>query len=116
MFAALPVRRFYLHIVNAIGKGTRWAVFEQGNSRLATRVRSQVTAYLAAMANLGALENEDFIVDCDAGVSRRDDAQQHGVTILVRLQPSGCTKPISFTLHQTVAGCRVTSAAFAPST
>jgi phage tail sheath protein FI len=89
-------------------------VFEKDDARLADIVRSQVTAYLAAMADLGALENDDFIVDCDAGVSKREDADEHGVTILVRLQPLGCAKPISFTLHQAVAGCRVSSTAFAP--
>jgi hypothetical protein len=114
MFAGLPIRRLYLHIVHAIDKGTRWAVFEKDDLRLAAQVQSQVTAYLAAMADLGALETDDFIVDCDAGVSKREDANEHGVTILLRLQPVGCTKPISFTLHQTVAGCRVTSTAFAP--
>ena len=114
MFAELPVRRLYLQIVSAIDRGTRWAVFEKDDSRLAERVQSQVTAYLAAMANLGAFENDDFLVNCDAGVSKREDALEHGVTILVRIQPLGGTKPISFTLHQTVAGCRVTSTAFAP--
>ena len=114
MFAALPVRRLYLHIVNAIDKGTRWAVFEKGDERLAARLQSQVTAYLAAMADMGALENDDFAVDCDAGVSRRSDAPEHGVTILVQLQPAGCSKPLSFTMHQTIAGCRVSSTAFAP--
>ncbi len=114
LFAALPVRRLYLHIVNAIDKGTRWSVFEKGDEQLAARLNSQVTAYLAAMADMGALETDEFTVDCDAGLCKRSDALGHGVTILVRLQPCGCSKPLSFTLHQTIAGCRVTSTAFAP--
>ena len=114
IFSALPVRRLYLHIVNAIDKGTRWAVFEKDDERLAERLQSQVTAYLAAMANLGALETDDFTVDCDAGLCRRNDALERGVTILIRLQPAGSPKPLTFTLHQTVAGFRVASTAFAP--
>ena len=113
-FASLHVRRLYLQVVNAIRDGTRWAVFERDDARLADRIRSQVTAYLAALANLGAFENERFVVNCDAGVSRRADPPEHGVTVLVMFHPVGCSEPVSFTLHQTVAGCRVTSTAFAP--
>lgn len=114
LFAALPVRRLYLHVVNAIDKGTRWSVFEKGDEQLAARLNSQVTAYLAAMAGMNALETDEFTVDCDAGLCKRSDALEHGVTILVQFQPAGCSKPFSFTLHQTIAGCRVTSTAFAP--
>ena len=113
-FASLHVRRLYLQVVNAIRNGTRWAVFERDDARLAERIRSQVTAYLAALANLGAFENERFVVNCDAGVSRRADQPEHGVTVLVIFHPVGCSEPVSFTLHQTAAGCRVTSTAFAP--
>ena len=115
-FSSLPVRRLCLQIVNAIDAGTRWAVFEPDDSHLADRIRSQVTAYLSALANMGAFENDRFAVDCDAGLCKRKDAIERGVTILVNLQPLGCTEPISFTLHQTVAGCRVMSTAFAPVT
>ena len=38
-----------------------------------------------------------------------------GVTILLVFQPAGCEDAISLTLHLTPAGCRVGSAAFAPS-
>lgn len=113
-FASLHVRRLYLQIVNSIRDGTRWAVFERDDARLAERIRSQVTAYLAALANLGAFENDRLVVNCDAGVSRRADQSEHGVTVLVIFHPTGCSDPVSFTLHQTVAGCRVASTAFAP--
>jgi len=113
-FSSLPVRRLCLQIVNAIDEGTRWAVFEPDDSHLATRIRSQVTAYLSALANMGAFENDRFVVDCDAGLCKRKDTLERGVTILVTVQPQGCAEPISFTLHQTVAGCRVMSTVFAP--
>ena len=113
-FASLHVRRLYLQVVNAIRDGTRWAVFECDDARLAERIRSQVTAYLAALANLGAFENERFIVNCDAGVSRRADQPEHGVTVLVIFHPVGCSQPVSFTVHQTAARCRITSTAFPP--
>ena len=37
-----------------------------------------------------------------------------GATIMVSFCPAGCKEPVSFTLHQAVAGCRVTSSVFAP--
>lgn len=113
-FSSLPVRRLYLQLVNAIAAGTRWAVFESIDAPLAERIRSQVTAYLAGLASLGAFAGDSYAVDCDAGVSRRDGDSARGVTILVSFRPAGCNEPLSFTLHQAVAGCRVASSAFAP--
>jgi phage tail sheath protein FI len=113
-FASLPVRRLCLRIINTIDHATRWAVFEPDNSRLAERICAQVTAYLASLSNMGAFEDDRFFVDCDAGLCKRANSVEHGVTILLRFRPLGCTETISFTLHQTVAGCRVATTAFAP--
>jgi hypothetical protein len=51
-------------------------------------------------------------VQCDAGVSKRSDSEEHAVTILLVLHPVGCDEPISLTLHQTASGFRVGSTAF----
>lgn len=110
-FSSLPVRRVCLQILKTIEEATRWAVFEPGNARLATRIRTQVAAYLACLADLGAFEEEQFIVECDAGL--RKSAEQ-GFAIFVAFHPRGCPEPVSFTLHQSVTGCRVASTAFAP--
>jgi len=112
-FTSLPVRRLCLQIVNSIDRATQWAVFELDDGRIADRIRSQVTAYLAALANMGAFENDHFVAECDAGVCPRDDEQEPGVTIVVSFHPLGCRKRVSFTLHQTASGCRVTTTAFA---
>ncbi|MDJ0940381.1 MAG: hypothetical protein QNJ00_11520 [Woeseiaceae bacterium] len=114
MFRSLPVRRTCLAIVSSVDLATRWAVFEQPDRKLTARIRAQVLAYLSGLANVGAFENDRFMVDCDAGLCERDDRLEHGVTILLVFQPKGSRVPISFTIHQTVAGCRVTSTAFAP--
>jgi len=113
-FASLSVRRLCLMIVSSIDQATRWAVFEPDDSRLAGRLRSQITAYLSALANMGAFENDRFVVECDAGLCQRDDKLEHGVTILIVFHPLGCKDAVSFTLHQTIAGCRVMTTAFAP--
>jgi len=113
-FVSLSIRRLCLRIINTIDQATRWAVFEPDNSRLADRICAQVTAYLASLSNMGAFEDDRFVVDCDAGLCKRADSAEHGVTILIAFRPLGCTETISFTLHQTVAGCRVATTAFAP--
>ncbi len=113
-FAQLPVRRFCLQIINAIAGATKWAVFEPGDRDLARRIRAQVTTYFHCLNDLGAFADDRFIVECDAGVSNRDDSDEHGVTILLVFHPSFCDEPISLTVHLTAAGCRVGSTAFAP--
>ena len=113
-FSSLPVRRLCLQVVSAIDEATRWAVFEPEDNRLADRIRAQVTAYLSCLADLDAFQDDDFIVECDAGMRRREQDMEHGFAIFVSFRPLGCHEPVSFTLHQTVAGSRVASTAFAP--
>ena len=113
-FAALSVRRLCLQIVATISRAIRWAVFEPGEQALADHVRGQVLAYFHCLGDLGAFADSRFIVECDAGVSNRSDAAEHGVTILLVFHPVGCDAPVSLTLHLTPAGCRVGSTAFAP--
>jgi Bacteriophage tail sheath protein len=111
-FSKLPVRRFCLQIINTIAKATRWAVFESEDDTLATRLHSQVLTYLHCLDDLGAFVDDNFVVQCDAGVSNRSDSEEHGVTILLVFHPVGCDEPISLTLHQTASGFRVGSTAF----
>ena len=111
-FSELPVRRLCLRIINAIAKATRWAVFETEDRALAKQLRGQVLTYLHSLNDLGAFSNDNFIVQCDAGVSNRTDSGEHGVTILLVFQPLGCDEPVSLTLHQTADGFRVGSTAF----
>ena len=113
-FAQLPVRRFCLQIVNAIASAVKWAVFEHGDRDLARRICAQVTTYFHCLDDLGAFADDRFVVECDAGVSKRHDSDEHGVTILLVFHPLACDEPVSLTLHLTAAGCRVGSTAFAP--
>jgi hypothetical protein len=114
-FAQLPVRRFCLRIISTIASAARWAVFEPGDRNLARRVRAQVQTYFNCLNDMGAFADDRFFVECDAGVSKRNDSDEHGVTILVAFHPVSCDQPISLTLHLTATGCRVGSTAFAPS-
>jgi phage tail sheath protein FI len=111
-YSKLPVRRFCLQVINTIAKATRWAVFETEDRELAKRLRGQVLTYLHCLNDLGAFAHENFIVQCDAGVSNRPDSDEHGVTILLVFHPVGCDEPLSLTLHQNADGFRVGSTAF----
>lgn len=113
-FASLSVQRFCLRVINSVAAGTRWSVFEELDEKLARRVRAQVSAYFIGLAEMGAFADSEFVVKCDAGVSRRDDSGLHGVTILLVFHPAQSAAPVSLTLHLTPAGCRVGSTAFAP--
>jgi hypothetical protein len=113
-FKDLAVRRLCLRILSTIDNATRWAVFEKPDQQLTRRIRFQVLDYFRRLAELGAFANEQFVVECDAGLCKRTDRLLHGVTILLVFHPIGSADPLSFTIHQTVAGCRVTTTAFAP--
>ena len=108
----LPVQRLCLALVHAIDAATRWAVFERPSPRLAELVQAQVSASFLALFEHGALACDDFDVACN--VESAAGGSPHGVELLLSFTPAGCRYPLSFTLHQTVAGCRVTSTAFAP--
>jgi phage tail sheath protein FI len=114
VFTSLPVRRLCLRVVNTVDLATRWAVFEKPDRKLTARLRGQILTYLACLYELGGLATDEFVVQCDAGLTSREDHLQHGVTILLVFHPAGSPQPVSFTLQQTALGCRVFSTAFAP--
>ncbi len=111
-FSRLPARRLCLQMITTIARATRWAVFETEDATLAKRLRGQVLTYLCCLGDLGAFADDDFLVQCDAGVSDRPDSEEHGVTVLLKFHPAGCDEPVALTLHQTASGYRVGSTAF----
>jgi hypothetical protein len=111
-FSRLPVQRFCLRIVSTIAAATRWAVFAEDDGELERHVRAQVLTYLGCLDDLDAVVDDRFLVRCGTSV----DAQgARTVSILVVVHPVRSAEPISMTLHVTASGCRVGSAAFAPS-
>ncbi|HZD54314.1 MAG TPA: hypothetical protein VE175_14795, partial [Woeseiaceae bacterium] len=113
-FASLHVRRLCLSITGAIERATRWAVFEADGERVAHRIESQVRAYLSRLAGAGAFAGDRYAVQCDADLHAGPRDPRRGITILLTFQPAGAAEPLSLTLHQTAAGCRVTISAFPP--
>jgi hypothetical protein len=102
VFASLPVRRLCNRVIATVDDITRWAVFEAPDAELALRQSARIRHYLGELHELGALENDRFVAQCD------------GETILLGFQPRGCSRPVLLTLHQTPSGCTVASTAFAP--
>jgi phage tail sheath protein FI len=111
----LGVRRLCLMVTNAIERATRWAVFQPNGVQLAGRIHAQLHAYLKQLADAGAFADDDFTIQCDAGLHAQPNHPERGVTILLAFRPVGAPDPVTLTLHQTVSGCRVATTAFAPS-
>jgi phage tail sheath protein FI len=113
-FTSLTVRRLCLEITNTIDHATRWTVFAPNSTAVADRVNSLVHAYMCSLADAGAFTDDMFVVQCDAGLHSRPINKDRGITVLLAFHPVGSAETISLTLHQTMAGCRVATTAFAP--
>lgn len=113
-FSKLTTRRLCLMITNAIDRGTRWAVFQPNDSTVAQSIVNQVHSFMCALSDVGAFENNHFLVQCDAGLRRQPVDPDRGITILLAFHPAGSDETVSLTLHQSVSGCRVSTTAFAP--
>ena len=113
-FTSLTVRRLCLEITNTIDRATRWTVFAPNSTAVADRVDSLVHAYMCSLADSGAFTDDMFVVQCDAGLHSRPINKDRGITVLLAFHPAGSDETVSLTLHQTIAGCRVATTAFAP--
>jgi hypothetical protein len=69
---------------------------------------------MCSLADSGAFTDDMFVVQCDAGLHSRPINKDRGITVLLAFHPAGSDETISLTLHQTIAGCRVATTAFAP--
>lgn len=113
-FASLTHRRLCLNITNAIDRATRWAVFEPNGNSVKEQVTNQVHAFMQELAGEGALADDQFVVHCDTGRRQAAIDPEKGITIMIAFRAAGAEQTTSLTLHQTMAGCRVSSTAFAP--
>jgi hypothetical protein len=114
VFANLTVRRLCLSITSDVEHAIRWAVFERNETRVAERIHAQVHAYMSALTDSGAFSDDNFLVQCDAGLHSNPVDPHRGVTVLLAFRPAGSDETVALTLHQTVTGCRVAPTAFAP--
>ena len=113
-FADLRHRRLCLMITNAIDRATRWAVFEPNAVTARERIVNKVHAFMCALSDAGAFENDRFLVQCDAGTRDKPVDPDNGITNLLAFLPAGARESVAITIHQTASGCRVSRTAFAP--
>jgi len=113
-FTSLTVRRLCLDITNKIDHATRWTVFAPNTTAVADHINSLVHAYMSSLADSGAFTDDMFVVQCDAGLHKSPINKDRGITVLLAFHPAGSDETVSLTLHQTMAGCRVATTAFAP--
>ena len=112
--SSLTVRRLCLAITNAIGRATRWAVFEPDSDYVSERILGQVDGYMSGLANSGAFADKRFMVQCEIETTKSTTDQDRGITIMLAFRPFGTEEDIALTIHQMVSGCRVAATAFAP--
>lgn len=112
--SSLTIRRLCLLITKAIDRSTRWAVFEQDAAAAKEKIVDKVHAFMCALSDAGALEDDQFLVQCDAGSGHKPVDPDKGITILLAFHPTGSDEIVTLTLHQAVSGCRVAATAFAP--
>ena len=113
-FASLTTRRLCLMITNAIDKATRWAVFEPDASTARERVVTKVHTFMCQLSDAGAFEDDQFLIQCDAGARNKPIDPEKGLTLLLSFHPTGSRETVSLTMHQTASGCRVAKTAFGP--
>ncbi len=113
-FANLTTRRLCLMITNAIDRATRWAIFESDAAAARERIVNKVHAFMCMLSDAGAFEDDQFLVQCDAGPRGKPFDPARGITLLLAFHPSGSKETVSLTLHQTATGCRVAKTAFGP--
>ena len=114
-FTRLAIRRLCLHIGNAVGAATRWALFSGFGGRVEEQVRRQVYGFLARLYEEGAISSDRFDVQCQQLHPDNEAARTRGFAIVVGFQPVGQPDYLWLTLHQDLPGCHTTATAFAPS-
>ena len=112
-FSSLTVRRLCLEIIRTIDHATHWTAFATSSTAVAEHIESVVLAYMSSLAEAGALTDDPVVVQCDAGLHSSPVDKDRGITLLLTFHPASSEQSVSLTLHQTVAGCRVATAAFA---
>ncbi|MEZ5498394.1 MAG: hypothetical protein R3E77_03070 [Steroidobacteraceae bacterium] len=88
----LAARRLSLFITASVENGTRWTIFERNGPATWMRARAQVSAFLEALAQEGALvgatPEDSYFVICDARLNSAQVRAQGKLCILFGFAPS----------------------------
>ena len=109
-WAYLTPRRFALFVVDAIERGTRWAIAERRNITVWFRLANQIAQFLGELRAAGAFsaapKDQAFLVICDERINKPYlDADE--INILVQFAANHIDSYHSFMITHTAQGSRV---------
>jgi hypothetical protein len=109
-WAYLMPRRFALFVIDAIERGTRWAILERRNISVWFRLAHQVTHFFTDLREGGAFsaapKDQAFLVICDERINEPSpDAKE--INILVQFAANHIDSFHSFMVTHTTHGSRV---------
>jgi phage tail sheath protein FI len=110
-FRSVRIKRLALMIEEALRHGTRWVVFEVPGAELRARVRAQVEAFLASLADRGAFPTgggyPPFFVKCDGETNPQGADVRGSLHFLVGFAVGGPGQYLIMRVSQTVEAARV---------
>jgi len=113
----INVRRLFSMVEEAIGRSTRWVVFEPNDESLWKRVVRDVRAFLMLLWRQGALmgrtPEQAFFVKCDEETNPPEVVDAGQVVILIGMAPVKPAEFVIFRIGQSVAGAQVETEAAA---
>jgi uncharacterized protein len=109
-WAYLTPRRFALFVIDAIERGTRWAIAERRNLTVWFRLAHQVTQFFTDLRSAGAFpaapKDQAFLVICDERINEPSiDAAE--INILIQFAANHIDSFHSFMVTHTAQGSRV---------
>ncbi|HEX6559109.1 MAG TPA: phage tail sheath C-terminal domain-containing protein, partial [Longimicrobiales bacterium] len=103
----VPVRRLLLFLEASIEQGLQWAVFENNDEVLWSRVRRSVESFLFDLWRQGALlgtkAEQAFFVKCGRDTMTQNDIDAGRLIVLIGVAPLKPAEFVIFAVHQTTA-------------
>ena len=109
-WAYLTPRRFALFVVDAIERGTRWAIAERRNISVWFRLANQITQFFTELRAAGAFaaapKDQAFLVICDERINEPSVTAKE-INILIQFAANHIDSYHSFMITHTSQGSRV---------
>ena len=109
-WAYLTPRRFALFVVDAIERGTRWAIAERRNISVWFRLANQITQFFTELRAAGAFaaapKDQAFLVICDERINE-PSITANEINILIQFAANHIDSYHSFMITHTAQGSRV---------
>jgi phage tail sheath protein FI len=107
IYKYVSVRRYLIFLEQAIGRGTRWAVFEPNNDPLWASLRQDITVFLLTQWRNGALagakQDDAFFVRCGRDTMSQADLDNGRIVAQVGVALIRPAEFITFSITQTTS-------------